>query len=482
MGASALSDAFFTAWMFPNSLRKIFAEGALSAVFVPTAVQTIRSEGKQEIAGLMSLGFIVFEGIVLLICCGVMVWAPWWTSAIAPGFSPEQVAMGAHYLRILMPFIFLVSTCALLAGPLQAVGHFFVPAFGPVLLNAVYIIGLLIGLIYDISIGTLCYIIMAGGVLQLATHIYTYVRLGFGFGLFGKKEINKFFGVMLRFIPCFISMSVVEAGIIIDTRFASYLSEGTVSLVNYANRFMGIPLGVFAIALSTILLPHFSRISAYAPRRLGFYVLEATKLVWWVTIPVMAMMMLLSHKIFVTLFLSDKFTLVQADEAASILIASLIGLFFFAINKIIANVYYARHYTKAPALIAICTVSLNYMLNSLFIGSLGAVGLSLATSIAAIFQTVCLYLIIMHHMNLNVYFENLLLFAWRYLVQLGVIGALFLIIYNIIAMGLVYMQASYFLYDLGFWFWTAPLCLFFMLVLYLTKDWFGVRVIFMEGE
>ncbi len=481
MGASALSDAFITAWKVPNSLRKIFAEGALSAAFVPSIVQTIRKEGRQAINGLMSLGFLVFEGMVLLLCYFAMTHADTFVALIAPGFSIEQIRAGAQFLRILMPFIFLISTSALLAGPLQAIGHFFIPAFGPVLLNIVYILGLVVCLSFNLPIAVLCWFILAGGLLQLVAHIAAYIKHHFGFGGITKQDFKKFGWVLLRFIPCLLSMSVMEVGLFIDTSFASLLSKGSVSLIYYANRFMGIPLGVFAVAFSTILLPHFSRVSSYAPKRLGFYMLEATKLVAWVTIPMTITMMLLSKKIFITLLVSDKFSLAQADEAGAILIASLIGLFFFATNKILLNVYYSLHHTVIPAIIAVGSVAINYFLNLLLIDHLQAVGLALATTVAAILQTLFLYGIL-YFFGISLYLTHLLAFCIKYVGQIVVVGIGFIGIYWTIITFLSLIPFSFFVNSIGFWLWVGPLCGLFMLTLYVTRSWFGVRILFLEGE
>lgn len=482
IGASAVSDAFITAWKIPNSLRKIFAEGALSAAFVPSIVQTVRTEGRQAISGLMSLAFLVFEGIVLLLSMIGMLYANPVIAFIAPGFSPEQVIAGAQFLHILMPFIFLISTSALLAGPLQAVGHFFVPAVGPVLLNIIYIAGLIICLSFKLPITALCWFIMAGGVVQLMAHIIAYLRLQFGFGWITQRDLRKFGWVLLRFVPCLLSMSVMELGLFIDTSFASLLSKGSVSLLYYANRFMGIPLGVFAVALSTILLPHFSRVSSYAPKRLGFYLLEATKLVWWVTVPIAITMMLLSHKIFITLFLSEKFSLTQAHEAGTILIASLLGLFFFAINKILLNVYYSLHHTVIPAVIAVGSVMTNIFLNWLLIDYLQAVGLALATTAAAVLQTLFLYGILHYYLKMQLYIPQLVLFFMRYAVQIGAIGVGFIGMYWTIVSILELCSLNFFVQSLGFWLWVGPLCFFFMLILYLTRSWFGIRMLFLEVD
>ena len=118
LGAGAMADAFITAWKIPNSLRKIFAEGALSAAFTPTMVKLIKEDKKDAANGLMSLGFLFFEGIVLALCTIVIITAPTVVWLMAPGFSPEQVARTVPFLRILMPFIFFISISALLAGAL----------------------------------------------------------------------------------------------------------------------------------------------------------------------------------------------------------------------------------------------------------------------------------------------------------------------------------------------------------------------------
>lgn len=482
MGAGALADAFFTAWKVPNLLRKIFAEGAMSAAFVPPIMQAIRAEGKQAIGGLMMLGFLLFEGLVLLICGIAIIFMPFFVRLIAPGFSPEQISACVQYLRILMPFIFLISTSALLAGPLQAIHHFFVPAFGPVLLNIVYIIGLCICLWHDLPITALCWFIMTGGVLQLVAHIVAYTHYQFTFRWFTREDIVKFQWILVRFIPCLVSMSVMEVGLFIDTSFATYLSKGSVAIINYANRFMGIPLGVFAVAFSTTLLPYFSRVSSYAPRRLGFYLLEATKLIWWVTVPMTLTMMLFSHKFFITLFLSDKFSLAQAYEAATILRIFLTGLFFFSINKILLNVYYVLHQTAIPATIAVIAVFLNVILVWFSLDTYQALGVAGAITFAAIVQTVLLYGCLKYLFQLPLYMKDLLAFIMRYSIQILVIGLLVWILFYGSMQMLVAYKLIFFTDKIGFWLWVAPLCALFMGALYYTRTLFGVRVLFLEKE
>ncbi len=483
LGASALSDAFFTAWKVPNSLRKIFAEGALSAAFVPTIVQRVRSEGRQAIGSMMFLGFLFFEGMVLLLTAVAIQHADAFIRLIAPGFSPEQIASGAIYLRILMPFIFLISTSALLAGALQAVGHFFVSAIGPVLLNIMYITGLIVCMTFKLPVEWLCWFIMAGGVIQLLAHIIAYLNLQFRFCAIAWADVKQFLPILSKFVLCFLSMSVMEIGLFIDTSFGSLLSKGSVSLIYYANRWMGIPLGVLAIAFSTILLPHFSRVSSYAPKRLGFYLLEATKLVWWMMLPITMFMMIISHQIFETIYLSSKFSMAQVHEASGLLVIFLCGLFFFSINKILLNVYYALHHTLIPGLVAVFAVTCNTVLNWVLIDLFKAGGLVVATVIAGIIQTFFLFLILYTFFGLPLYISNLLRFMSRSFVQTIVVGVPFLGLYYLAWYGITLLPATMgvlFLHKLGFWFWFGPLAGAYMVVLYRTNRWFGIRLLFLE--
>jgi len=340
LGSGALADTFFMAFTIPNSFRKIFAEGALSAAFTPKLVALIRKD-KDQAHSLLSLGFIVFEGLVLLLCIFVMLKAHFVLNLIAPGFSSGQIDRAVPLLRILMPFILFLSSSALLAGALQAVGHFFIPAFSPVLLNIVFITGLLTCITFGFSVEVLTFFILLGGLLQFIAHLIMFSRLHFVFGPIDETTWENLKSVFAKFIPCFIGMSFVELSLIIDKSFGSYLPVGSISSIQYAHRFMGIPLGVFAVAFSTILLPHFSRISIYAPSRLSFYLLESTKLVFWVTMPVMCVMSFFSFNIFETLFLSKNFSLEHVIISQKVLSAFLIWLFSFSLNKIFFNIFYA---------------------------------------------------------------------------------------------------------------------------------------------
>lgn len=508
LGAGIISDAFLTAFKIPNALRKIFAEGALSAAYIPTFVHMIKRDDKKEIDGVMSLSMLMIQGLLAVICF-LMVWkADFVMRVIAPGWydvgdatrsilgihvpaawfgvgNPmEQVLYAIPFLRILMCIIIFISSSWLLASALQAVNHFFIPAFSPVLVNVVFIAGLVIGLWQKIPVSSpfLSYMIVLATFLQFVLHLHMYLKLGFHFGNITDKTWYYFKDIFSKFFPVMLCMSAMEIGNFIDTSFASYLPKGSVSLIYYANRFMGIPLGVFATAFATILLPHFSRITAYAPSRLSFYLLETAKFIAWVTVPVAIIMSFFADTIFSTMF-SDKFTAEQVHEAGSILIAYTAGLFFASFNKILISIYYALRNTKVPAAISALTIISNIILNSLLIGPMQSAGLAFASALSWMLQTMMFVACLHYLFEMTIYGKSFLEFCGRYALQLACMGALFFGAYK----GIVWIIANYMAFasrflleGLGFWLWVGPLCLLFFLAMWYTRKSFGVRLYFFD--
>jgi len=483
LGVGAMSDAFFTAYKIPNSLRKIFAEGALSAAFIPAIVGLVKKDKRQEANSLMTLAFLVFEGVLLLLCLIIFFNTDFIVHVTTPGFSQEQINHTIPFLRILIFFILFLSSSALLTGALQSVHHFFVPAFGPVLLNVVFISALLLSLWYGLPVKFLCYAILLGGLLQFILHIFTYFKLGFSFGKIDAQAVRNFKQLLKKFFPVLFSMSIMEISLFLDISLASYLPEGSVSLINYGSRFMGIPLGVFATAFSTILLPHFSRISTYAPKRLSFYLFESTKIIFWVTIPATILMSFFADKIFVTLFLSKNFSMAKVIEAQYILIAFLTGLFFFSLNKILLNIYYSLHNTVTPTIISVIATTSNFILNIILMKFWGATGIALATAISGAIQTFLFVYLLHRKYAFQLYPAHFLNFLYKFLIQLIITLIGFFVLYNYLTYSIAKLPeglANFLLNKIGFWLWVGPLCIIFFLVLYKLKKFFGVRLYFLD--
>lgn len=483
LGVGVVSDAFTVAYRMPNTLRKVFAEGALSAAFIPLFLATLRKDEKNAMS-LMSIAFLIFEGALLIVCGAVILFAPQIITFYAPGFSAEQSAIAVPLLRVLMPLIFFLSSSALLAGALQSIGHFFTPAFGPILLNIIFIAGLLICKWAHLPVIYLCFFILLGGLLQFLQHLYAYFSLRLFFGAIDRQTFISFAHILGKFFWCALSMSVTEISIIVDGQFASFLPTGTVSLMSYAHKFMAIPVGVFAVAFSTILLPYFSRISAYAPKRLNFFLYESAKIVFFVMMPCTLGLIFFARDIFITIFVSDSFTIEQAHIAGGILAAFGLGLFFFALNKIILNIYYAMHETFLPGVVSALVLIINILFNFFFIWTLGAFGLALATAIAGACQTALLLYFLRKKFGFHGYLPKFFDFVKKYLVELLAVGTIFLGVYyslsNAIRLLLPSKIAYFFLQRIGFWMWVGPLSLLCGLLLYLWRRRFGVRLYFLD--
>lgn len=479
LGVSPTASAFLVAFKIPNFLRRIFAEGALSGALVPAVVGI---KDKREVNKLMTFVLIFVQILVLLVCLIVILFPHFALKLAAPGFSAEQVALTIPLMRILIFFILFISGSAVLGSALQSIHHFQIPAWGQVLLNIVFISALYVCWQHDLPVEYLCYAILSGALLHFFMHLFTYFYLGFGFSEINAQAISEFKPLMFKIVSTFIVVGVMEINTWIDGMFASYMKE-SIPLLHYGSSFMRIPLGVFGVAFSTILLPHFSRVKLYAPKRLRFYLFEGAKLIFFITIPAMMLMSFFAEKIFSTLFLSDKFSMANVIEAKYILIYFLFGLFFFSINRIILNVYYAYHDLMTPMLISLGITAANVGLNWWLVKFMQAPGLALATSIAGAIQTVLYIIMLQQIFDLRLYGWAFLQFIYRFIPLLAVFSLLFYGVYfcgEFFVLKLPPSSSRFMLESYGYWLWVSPLAGIMSLAMLLSRKKFGLKLYFLD--
>lgn len=479
-GIGALSDAFIMSFRIPNFFRHVFAEGALSASFVPAFVKTVKENNRAEANGLMTISFLFFEGIILLLYIFVFFKTEFVINMIAPGFSSEQVGYAIPFLRILFPFLLFVSSSALFAGALQSVNQFFVPAFGTPLWNMVYVGTLLLCLSYSLSPYVVCFGIILGAFVQLCLNLFFYLKHHFTFGKIDAMSIAAFKSVLSKFLPCLFGVSIVELNLFVSGIIASFLPKGSISLLYYGSRFMNIPLGMFAVALSSILLPHFSRVVLFAPKRLNFYLLEVTKLVTWVIIPATLFLMFVSENLFRTL-LGSKADIIQIKQAKWILILYLLGLIFLCLNKILLSVFYALKDTWSTTIAAMICALVNLVGDIIGMHFWGAYGIAAANTIAGITMTgLCFFFLHTRH-GFRFYAGNYFNFLGRYGIQLllgcAMFTVTFLIIFNRLASGDWY---NFFMFGIGYWVLVIALGLLLMGLMFLSKRFFSVELYFLN--
>ncbi|MBD3231314.1 murein biosynthesis integral membrane protein MurJ [Candidatus Dependentiae bacterium] len=481
LGVGAVADAFIMAFKIPHFLRRIFAEGALAAAFVPVFVRKVKKGEFRDANGLMSLSFLFFEGIVFCLCLFVCIFPHLILKIIAPGFSSEQIQYAVPFLRILFPIIFFISSSALFAGALNSVNHFFIPAFGPVVMNIFFVGSLLFCLKFNLSVLFLCVGILLGGFFNFLMHFVAYLKYNFTFGVINYKAKQAFKTILKRFLPTLFGVSIVEINLFIDCIIASFLPVGSVSLIEYSGRFMNIPIGVFAVGFATVLLPQFSRLVTYAPKRLNFYILEVTKFVSFLIIPTMLFLIFISEPIFSMVMLKGKASVDQIFIAKWLLIIYSLGLVFFCLNKILVNIFYSVHDTITPTIALSISSMINFVCNVIGMKIWGIFGIVASTSLSGITLTFLLLLFLKNKYGFRFYSANFFNFLGRYLIQIFLATILFLISYFTIFDYLgktIYF--SLFFHSWGYWLIVLPLFVFMGLLIFLTRKFFGIKLYFLS--
>ena len=386
-GAGLAADAFFVAFRIPNLLRRLFAEGSLSIAFIPVFTEYLTDRGKAEAFSLARSAIRLLSVLLVFVTIAGILLAPLIVHIIAPGFadSPEKFSLTVTLTRIIFPYIFFICLVALCMGILNVLGHFAAPALAPVLLNLAMICSVFLisphmaDPVTGLAIG-----VLIGGVLQLALQVPFLIKKGFYF--WQKTKIYhpglKKIGILM--LPAIFGAAVYQINILVGTLLASLLPGGSVSYLYYADRLVQFPLGIFAIAIATAVLPSLSRqaaINDFEGVRDTFG--HAMKLVLFITLPAMAGLIVLREPIVALLFKRGAFDAETVRLTACALLYYGIGLWAFSGVRIVVSTFYALQDTKTPVKIAVISISANILLGIILMGPLAHGGLALSTSLAS---------------------------------------------------------------------------------------------------
>lgn len=365
------TDAFFVAFRIPNFLRRLFAEGSFSLAFVPVFAEYYQRGDRRAlkelldaVTGALLAALLVVTGLGIL-GAGIVI------TIFAPGFvdDPQRFELARDLLRVTFPYLLFISLTALAGGVLNTLGRFFVPAVTPVLLNIALIAAALVwSPCFAEPVTALAWGIFVAGIGQLLLQIPILSRLGvlprprWRPGHAGVRRIARLM------VPTLIGSSVAQINLLLDTLLASLLISGSVTWLYYADRLLEFPLGVFGVALSTVILPVLSRSYAANDGEGGRRTL-AWALRWaaLISLPAGVGLGLLAAAILTALFAYGAFTADDARYAAWALSAYAGGLPAFILIKALAPAYYARQDTRAPVRIAIVAMVTNMVLNVIFI-------------------------------------------------------------------------------------------------------------------
>lgn len=398
LGPGALADAFFVAFRIPNFLRRIFAEGAFSQAFVPVFSELTENNTQQAKQFVSASTGLLGAATLLLTALGI-IFAPQIVTVFAPGFvdDPVKFDVTVNSLRIMFPYLFCISLVAMSAGVLNTLNRFAIPAVTPVLLNICLILAMWILIpVLENAAQALAVGVLIAGFVQLLFQLPSLKREGYLARPSlerGNPAVRKVFKLML---PAIFSVSVAQVNMLVNTFLASFLVTGSVSWLYFSDRLMEFPVGVFGIALATVVLPGLSKEHVSGSAESFSRMLDwALRWVVVIAVPATAALYLLATPLMTTIFQYNAFSVQDVEMSASALQAFAIGVCGFIFVKVLAPGFFARQDTQTPMRIAVVSVAVNVIFSIILVRSMAHNGLALAISIAAWTNSILLFLVLL---------------------------------------------------------------------------------------
>ncbi|MGB0444469.1 MAG: murein biosynthesis integral membrane protein MurJ [Porticoccaceae bacterium] len=403
IGAEALADVFFVAFKIPNFFRRLFAEGAFAQAFVPILGE-YREKGSvaavrqlvSRVAGNLGLTLILLT-LLIIIASPLMaaIFAPSWYMD-----NPSKFAATSEMLRITFPYLLFISMTGLAGAVLNSYDRFAVPAFTPVLLNLCLILAALFAApLFDEPAYALAWGVLLAGIVQFLFQLpflKTIHMLPMPKVDWQDSGVKK---VLVLMAPAIFGVSVSQINLLLDTVLATFLPTGSVSWLYYSDRLSELPLGVFGIAIATVILPNLSRHHVAQSTQAFSETLDwALKMILLIAVPAAAALILLAEPILVTLFFYGEVMTVRDMAMASLsLKAYAAGLIAFMLIKVLAPGFFARQDMRTPVRIGVIAMIMNMLFNLLLVIPLhsywqvGHLGLAAATSLSAFLNAILLY-------------------------------------------------------------------------------------------
>lgn len=403
MGASASSDVFLFANKIPNFLRRLFAEGAFAQAFVPVLSEYKETKSLTDTQLLIARASGTLGCILLLTTLVAVIASPaivalfgtgWFIDWLNDGSGAAKFELASSLLKITFPYLFFISLVALSGAILNTYGKFAAAAFTPVLLNVVII---LFAVVFADSFAEPAYAlawgVFVGGLVQLLFQLPFLLKVGalqkpqWGWHDEGVKKIR------LLMLPALFGVSVSQINLLFDTFLAVLLETGSISWLYYSDRLLEFPLGLFGIAISTVILPQLSKDHVTASSDSFSQTLDwGILMVCLLGLPSAIGLAMLAEPMLMVLFMRGEFDLDAVVRSGQSLVAYSTGLLSFMLIKILAAGFFSRQDTKTPVKIGIKAMIANMVFNLILIYPLAHVGLALATSLSAAFNALFLYL------------------------------------------------------------------------------------------
>jgi putative peptidoglycan lipid II flippase len=392
LGANAVTDAWFQAFIIPNVFRRLFAEGAFSAAFVPMFSKRLHGDGIESARSFSNDVLSVFLPVLIALVALFELAMPGviWLLADKP-VDPGEFGMAVDFAQIMFPYIVLVSLVTLFTGMLNSVSRFAPGASFPIILNLVLIAALLVGerwIATGASIEQVGYVlawaVTGAGVMQLVW-LYIWVRVeGFRPRLLWPRLTPEVKRLGIIALPAAIGGGAYQINTLIQLYFLNQLDSGSVSYMNYADRLNQLPLGIIGIALSTAILPTLSRFIGGKNREGAERVQsDAIELAMLLTLPATVALAICGVPFVTMIFQGGRFDLADAALTGGVLTALVMGLPAYVLVKVLVPNFYARADTRTPVYAAFLALGVFVALNLVFLQRFGVVGVAAASAIAA---------------------------------------------------------------------------------------------------
>lgn len=386
-GATGGMDAFYVAFKIPNFMRRLFAEGAFSQAFVPVLSEYQQKRAWDEVRVFIARIAGTLTTVLFLVTVVGIVASPLIIRIFAPGFGDdsERFSLASSMLQITFPYLMLISLTGMAGAILNTYGYFGVPAFTPVFLNISMIAcALYLSPYCSVPVVGLAWGVLIAGIAQLLFQIpFLYKRdLLIRPQLQRKDEgVRK---VLKLMVPALFGVSVAQINLLIDTIFASFLPVSSVTWLYYTDRLVDFPLGVFGVAIATVILPHLSRKQADQNKERFSQALDwGLRLLLLIGIPAGLGLAVFAMPAIATCFAYGKYSAVDVLQTQKSLITLGIGVPGFMMVKVLASGFYACQNIKTPVKVGVIAMIVNSILCAILILPLRHAGLTLASSIAS---------------------------------------------------------------------------------------------------
>ncbi|MGD9848926.1 MAG: murein biosynthesis integral membrane protein MurJ [Desulfuromonas sp.] len=393
-GAGYGADAFFMAFTLPNLLRRFFAEGSLTAAFVPTfsAVRQQQGEAQAHHVACQCWGLLLLV-MALVTAVGILL-APLVVPLVAAGFGTVagKLELTVRLTQLMFPYLFFVSLLALVTGILNVYGHYFVPALSPVMLNAAMILAaLLFSSRMAVPIEALAWGVVVGGLMQLGMSLPLLRRYGVRLRPGWDWRNPAVVRITRLMLPGVVGVAIYQINVVVTRLLSSFLAEGSLSYLYYSQRLFEFPQGIFVVSIAQAVLPSLSRHAVADDRSALLDDLRyGLSLILLITLPAAAGLLLCAKPLFSLLFMQGAFDAKAVHQTALALMAYAPGLVFVGLSRVLVPVFYARQNTRTPVWISFWTLLVNAIAGLLLMRGYGHVGLALALTLSALFNALAL--------------------------------------------------------------------------------------------